>query len=184
MVLKSELNAINKIEAINTVSTAVITYSFNVINWTAEDIKILDRKTKKLLTKERMHHPKSDVDRMYLPRSLGSIGFIQIETTYKTTTIGLAIYLEKFDDPFLKLVNQHEESRKSYSIKKYTDKFKKEVNVKEIARKNNESVTKLAKRVKQHAKSQALDNIKQKWQSKAMHGQYPSRIKEADVDFK
>ena len=71
---------------------------------------------------------------------------IQIETTYKTTTIGLATYLEKSDDPLIKLVNQHEESRKSYSIKKHADKFKKELNVKEIARKNNESVTKLAKR--------------------------------------
>ena len=185
-VLKSELNAINKIEAINTVATAVITYSFNVLNWTAEDIKNLDRKTRKLLTKERMHHPKSDVDCMYLPSSLEGRGLIQIETTYKTTTIGVAIYLEKSDDPFLKLVNQHEESRKSYSIKKYADKFKKElVNVKEIARKNNETVAKLAKRVKQHAKSQALDSIKElKWETKAMHGQYPSRIKEANVDFK
>ena len=62
--------------------------------------------------------------------------------------------------------------------------MKKELNVKEIAGKNNESIAKLAKRVKQHAKSQALDNIKQKWESKAMHGQYPSRIKEADVDLK
>ena len=53
------------------------------------------------------------------------------------------------------------DSRKSYSIKKYADKFKKELNVEEIARKNSKSVTKLAKRVKQHAKSQALDNIKQ-----------------------
>ena len=131
-----------------------------------------------------MHHPKSDVDRMYLPRSLGGKGLIQIETTYKTTTIGPSTYREKSDGPLLKLVNQHEESRKSYSIKKYSDKFKKELNVKEIARKNNESVTKLAKRVKQHAKSQALYNIKQKWESKVMHGQYPSRIKEADVDFK
>ena len=52
------------------------------------------------------------------------------------------------------MVNQHKESQKSYSIKKYADKFKKELNVKEIANKNNESVTKLAKRVKQHAKSQ------------------------------
>ena len=52
MVLKSELNAINKIEAINTVATPVITYSFNLINWTAEDIKNLDRKTRKLLIKE------------------------------------------------------------------------------------------------------------------------------------
>ena len=44
-------------------------------------------------------------------------------------------------------------------IKKYSDKFKKELNVKEIARNNHELVTKLAKRVKQHAKSQALDNM-------------------------
>ncbi|XP_067017791.1 uncharacterized protein [Acropora muricata] len=184
MVLKSELNAINKIEAINTVATRVVTYSFNIINWTAEDIKNLDRKTRKLLTKERMHHPKSDVDRIYLPRSLGGRGLIQIETTYKTTTIGLATYLEKSDDPLPKSVNQHEESRKSCSIKKYADKFKKELNIKEIARKSNMPVTKLAKRVKQHAKSQALDNIKQEWENKAMQGQYPSRIKEADVDFK
>ena len=156
-----------KIEAINAVATPVVTHSFDIINWTAEDIKYLDRKTRNLLTKERMHHPKSDVDPMCLPRSSGGRGLIQIETTYKTTTIGVATYLEKSDDPLLKLVNQHEESRKSYSIKKYADIFKK-----------------LAKRVKQHTKSQAPDNIKQKWESKAMHGQHPSRIKEADVDFK
>ena len=108
-----------------------------------------------------------------------------IETMYKATTIiGLATYLEKSDDPLLKLVSQHEKSKKSYLIKKYPDKFKKELNVKEIARKNSESVTELAQRVKQHAKSQALDNISQRWESKAMHRQYPSRIKEADVDFK
>ena len=184
MVLKSELNAMNKIEAINTVAIPVVTYSFNIINWTLEDIRNLDRKTRKLLTKERMHHPKSDVDRMYLPRSTGGRGLIQIETTYKTTTIGLAKYVEKSQDLFLKLVNLHEEKKKSYSIMSYATKFKQELNLNEIEEKNNESVTKLAKRVKQHAKSKALDRIKKKWESKAMHGQYPSRIKEADVDFK
>ena len=39
MVLKSELNATNKIEAINTVAIPVVTYSFNIINWTLEDIR-------------------------------------------------------------------------------------------------------------------------------------------------
>ena len=102
-----------------------------------------------------------------------------METTYKTTTIGLATYLEKSEDPFLKLVNQHEESEKMYSVKKYTDKFKKELN--KQTEKSNELVTKFAKRVKQHAKSQAQDNIKKKWESKSMHGQCPARIKEADV---
>ena len=94
-----------------------------------------------------MHHPKLDVDQMYLQRSLGGRGLIQIETAYKTTTIGLAAYLEKSDDPLLKLVNQHKESRKSYSIKKYADKFKKELNVKEIATKNSKSAPKLDKSV-------------------------------------
>ena len=52
MVLKkSELNAINKIEAINAVATPVVTYSFNIMNWTAEDIKNLDRKRESSLPK-------------------------------------------------------------------------------------------------------------------------------------
>ena len=55
-----------------------------------------------------MHHPKSDVERMDLPRSSGVRGLLRIETTYKTTTNGLATYLEKSKDPFLMLVNQHE----------------------------------------------------------------------------
>ena len=50
--------------------------------------------------------------------------------------------------------------------------------------KSNESVTALAKRAKQHAKVKAEENIVKKRESKAMHGQYPSRIKEADVDYK
>ena len=77
-----------------------------------------------------MHHPKSDVDQMYLLRSLGGRGLIQIETIYKITTNCLATDLEKTDDPLLKLVNQHEESRKSYSIKKCAEKFKSAYQVK------------------------------------------------------
>ena len=121
---------------------------------------------------------------MYLPRSSGGRGLTQIETSNKTTTIGLATYLEKSKDPFLKLVNQHEDRKKSFSIKSYAAKFKQELNVNEIAEKNNGPVTKLAKRVKQHAKTKVQDKIMKKWESKAIHGQYPSRIKEVDVDYK
>ena len=45
-------------------------------------------------------------------------------------------------------------------------------------------MTRFAKREKQHDKSQAQDNSKKKWNSKVVHGQYPARIKEADVDYK
>ena len=159
MVLKSELNFFNKMEAINTTAIPVVTCSFNIINWTAEDIKDLDRKTRKLLTKERMHHPKSDEDRMYLPMLSGCRGLIQTETSYNTTTIGLATYFEKSQALFLKLINHYEDRRKSYSIKGYAAKFKQELNVCEIVEKSNESVTKLAKRAKQHAKSKLTTKL-------------------------
>ena len=95
----------------------------------------------------------SDVDRMYLRRSFGDKGLIQIETTDKTTTIGLATYLEKSEDPLLKLVNQHEVNEKSCSIRSYASIFKQELNMNGITEKCNEKVTELAKRVKQHAKA-------------------------------
>ena len=33
LVLKSELNAANRFEAINTLAVPVVTYSFNIVNW-------------------------------------------------------------------------------------------------------------------------------------------------------
>ena len=73
LVLKSELTpAANRFEAImiSTLTVAVVTYSFNIINWKMSELKRLDRKTRKLLTIRRMHHPKADVNRMYLPRRI------------------------------------------------------------------------------------------------------------------
>ena len=93
-------------------------------------MKNIDRKTRKLLTKGRMHHQNSDVYRMYLPRSSGGRGLIQMETTYKTTTTGLATYLEKSKHPFIMLVNQHKLNKKSYSIRSYDSKFTLELNLK------------------------------------------------------
>ena len=89
MVLKSELNYANKLESNNTLAVPAVTYSFNVINWTLQELTRLDTKTRKLLTIFKMHHPKSDVDRLYLPRTEGGRGLIQLELSYKSTNIGL-----------------------------------------------------------------------------------------------
>ena len=70
-ILKSELNSKNCIEAINTLAVPVVQYSFNIINWNMADIRRMDVKTRKLLTNNRMHHPKADIDRLYLPRRDG-----------------------------------------------------------------------------------------------------------------
>ena len=70
-ILRSEFNARNRIDAINSLALPVITYSFTIINWSLTKIKKVDPNVRKLLTMHRMHHPKSDVNRLYLPRKEG-----------------------------------------------------------------------------------------------------------------
>ena len=101
MVLKSELNSANKLEAINALAVPVVTYSFNIINWTLQELAKLDTKTRNFLNMYKMHHPKSDVDRLYLPRTEGGRGLTQQEPSYKSTTIGLVKYLLETHDTLL-----------------------------------------------------------------------------------
>ena len=117
-VLQSELNAKNKLEAINTLAIPVVSYSFNVVNWNLEEIRRIDRKIRKLMTLNRMHHPKADVSRMYIPRKEGGQGMINLEINYKTTTIRLNSYLESSEDRMLHAVLQHEKKKKLHSVVK------------------------------------------------------------------
>ena len=91
------LNA-SRIDAINAFAVPVVTFSFNIINWKMEELMKLDRKTRKILKMTKMHHPKADVDRLYSPRKAGGRGLVQLEITYKTTTIDLNTYLNNKDD--------------------------------------------------------------------------------------
>jgi hypothetical protein len=63
--LKSELNARNKITATGALVVPGLRYSFGIINWRLEEIKQIDSKTRKMLM-YKMHHPKADTDRLYV----------------------------------------------------------------------------------------------------------------------
>ena len=71
-ILRSELNACKRTDAINSLVLSVVTYSFTIINWSLTKIKKVDTKIPKLLKIHRMHHPKSDVNILYLPRKEAS----------------------------------------------------------------------------------------------------------------
>ena len=86
MILKSELNARNKITAIAALAIRVLRYSFGIINWRTEEIKKIDRKTRKMLKIYKMHHPKADIDRLYVKRKEGGRGMVQ------TQSIALAVH--------------------------------------------------------------------------------------------
>ncbi|KXJ16764.1 uncharacterized protein LOC110235072 [Exaiptasia diaphana] len=182
LLLKSELNATNRINAINTLAVPVVSYSFNIINWKLEDLRRLDRKTRKLLTTAKMHHPKADVDRLYLPRTSGGRGLIQIETSYKLTTIGLHTYLNSNEDCLLMIAREHEQLKNTTSVDVQAAKFKREFDVPDIEKLDNEGATTYARRTKLKAKNLALEHLKHKWEEKPLHGQYPKRINDKDVD--
>ena len=49
VILKAELNSANIMENINTLAMAVVQYSFDIINWTLQDLRRIETKISKLL---------------------------------------------------------------------------------------------------------------------------------------
>ena len=180
-ILQTELNARNKIMAINSLAIPIVTYGFNILYWTMPEIKRLDVKVRKLLTINKMHHPKADVDRLYIRRSDGGKGLLQLELMYKPTAIGLQTYLDSTEDWMLQLVNRHEKTKKVHSVSCQSRKFECELELSPIDT-NETQPTKLAKIAKQEAKRKGLVAIKSKWEQKPLHGQYALRSKDADID--
>ena len=122
-----------------------------------------------------MHHPKSDVNRLYLPRSSGGRGLVQLELFLKTTTIELNAYLTRNDDPLLQIVKYHEQRKKIYSVTKEAAKFCQELGIPEISKDETEGITAYAKRVKKMAKDHGQEKLQESWEEKMMHGKYLKR---------
>jgi hypothetical protein len=112
MILKSELNARNKITATGALAVPVSNCSFGRIKWRTEEIKQTDRKTRKMLTMYKIHHPKADLDRLYVKRK-GGRGLVQVQTAYKAEIINTAEYLNtKYkEDQVVYIVKVHESIR-------------------------------------------------------------------------
>ena len=93
-VLESNLNGGNIIKAINTWAVAAVRYTAGIVDWTIEELKVMDRKTRKLMTMNRALHPKADVDRLYLPREEGGRGMMAIEECVRLEECSLSDYIK------------------------------------------------------------------------------------------
>ena len=185
-VLQSQLNSRNKFMAINSIAIPVISYSFPIINWNANEVRNLDIKTRKLLTIHRAHHPKADTDRLYLKRHEGGRGLLQIQMIYKTTYIGMSKYLKETKDCMMTCVNAHHNNSKLQSIHYKAHKFKGELqmdNIPLLPGKDSPSATiQSAKAEKICAKKAATKQLLNNWKQKPLHGQFYNRATQADVD--
>ena len=101
LVLKSKLNGKNKIKAINVWAVSVMRYGAGIINWNKEEIQKMDRKTRKIMTMNGALHPKSDVDRIYLPRGKGGRGLVSCENYIKSEENSLGMYVKDSPEPLL-----------------------------------------------------------------------------------
>ena len=88
-------------------------YNFGIINWHQEKLQKLDRKTRELLTIHGQHHPKADVDRLYVPRKQGGRGLMQLEAAHAVEITKLVEYIDRKEDPLIQVVRTHQHNTDS-----------------------------------------------------------------------
>ena len=88
-VLKSKLNGGNLVHEVNTWAVSLLRYWAAFVSWRKSELEGVDRKTRKLFTIYGALDPKSDVERLYIPRKEGGIGLISIADCVELAARGL-----------------------------------------------------------------------------------------------
>ena len=78
---------------VNTWAVSLIRYSAAFVSWRKSELHAIDRKTRKLFTMYGTLHPKSDVDRLYIPCKEEGRGLISIEDCVELSVSGLEAYV-------------------------------------------------------------------------------------------
>ena len=123
LVLSSKLHSRNKISAINTWAISMMRYGAGIINWRMDELKQMDRRTRKLMTMNKALNPNSDVARLYVKRKEGGRGLISVEHCVKEEENSLAWYIQNSNENMLEMVKFHghlniEECKEPKTLKK------------------------------------------------------------------
>ena len=97
-VLKSKLNGGTLVREVNTWAVSLLKYSAAFVSWGKSELQAIDRKTRKLFTIYGALHPKSDVDRLYIPTKEGGRGLISIEDCVELAIRGLEVYVHESEE--------------------------------------------------------------------------------------
>ena len=96
-VLNSLLSGGNKVRAYNSWVMPLLIYSFGILKWTQKDLDIIDRRVRSILTSHRVHHPRSSVMRLYIPRKYGGRGFLNAKSLCNREVCNLRDYFIKIN---------------------------------------------------------------------------------------
>ena len=183
LVLNSELNARNRIAAINTLAVPVVLYSYGIIDWKLNEIQDLDKMTRKQLCMNQMLAKKADVDRIYLPCQEGGRPLMNLEKEYKATMVGLHKYMMNKEDPQIQAVVRHQTAKALHSIHKEAEAYLTKAGTKDLITNDlPKSATWKAKKLKLKYKEDVNKLVKDRWKEKAMHGKLPKYLEKDHVD--
>ena len=91
-VLKSKLNGGDLVRGVNTWAVSLLRYCAAFFSWRKSELQAIDRKTRKLFTINGALHPKSDVDKLYIPRKEEGRRLISTEDCVELAIRGLEMY--------------------------------------------------------------------------------------------
>ena len=82
----------------------------------------------------------------------------------------------------LKLVKKHEENKRTYSITSDGIKYLNEINLSTGNISENSTSTEKVKQIKTQAKTKNINELKEGWKDKPLHGKHPIRAGDPDVN--
>ena len=88
----------------NTWAVGIIRYGAGVLDWTKEELKSIDIKTRKLMAMNGSLHPRGNVGRLYLARKEGGRGLISCEKCVNVEVQNLDKHLSESEEWMLKFV--------------------------------------------------------------------------------
>ena len=105
LIVKSKLNGNDIVKAINVWAISLLRYGAGLLRWAREELEWMDRKTRKLMTRYKTLHPKSDVARLYVPRRKGGRALISCDGCIKGEENSLGWYVKQSNAPMLKVAS-------------------------------------------------------------------------------
>ena len=69
-------------------------YTAPFVDWRMDELKEIDRDTRKMMNMHRALHPRDSVARLYLPRKKGGRGLVAIEDCVQLAILGLENYVQ------------------------------------------------------------------------------------------
>lgn len=177
LVLQSALNSRNKISAIGSLAVPVAEYSFGLVDWTEQEIRTMDRKTRKLLTMHHVSHPRADVHRLYVSRKEGGRGLRQIEASWHNAIVGMGKYVVSHqDDPLMRQVMKSDRRMGNRGIVSVARNIAKKTRQDT----SNNTDTELLMLLNMKCETQKM--LKKSWRDKPLHGQYLKRMDKVQIN--